>query len=272
VPAKKTATASSKRSASRAGSRSGSARGGGRKTKTSAGLGGGRKTTTSAGRGAGRKTTTSKTGAKPDVKKATKTAGRKSAASRTTKTSAKKPSPRKPASVAKRSAAKTAVAPAKRKSAPRVAAKRASAARPAAEAPKKTPRLAPHRREEAAPQVAAGEVQGLRDKLLAEREQVTRLYENDMRMSLLPDEDVTDDLVDRANNAYSRELHFAISDSERERLGLIDQALERMEQGSFGICLSCRRPVPAARLQAVPWARYCTDCQELAEKGLLREP
>jgi DnaK suppressor protein len=92
-----------------------------------------------------------------------------------------------------------------------------------------------------------------------------------MRMSLLPDEDVTDDLVDRANSAYSRELHFAISDGERERLGLIDQALERMQQGTFGTCAACRRPVPAVRLQAVPWARYCTDCQELAEKGLLRE-
>jgi DnaK suppressor protein len=153
-----------------------------------------------------------------------------------------------------------------------VAVRRTTKARGAAEPVlKKGPRLAPHRKEEFVPPVAEGDLEGLRAKLLGEREQVLKLYENDMRMSLLPDEDVTDDLVDRANSAYSRELHFAISDGERERLGLIDQALERMQQGTFGICSACRRPVPAVRLQAVPWARYCTDCQELAEKGLLRE-
>lgn len=267
MPAKKSASASSRRPAAKSKAGSSARRSGARPAP---------KTTAAATRAAGRKTAHAKTGAKPNVKKATKAAAKKAAPSSApkAKTTPKKPAKKVAAAATKRPVVKTARPKvATRAASPRPAATKTKAtARPAPEAAKKAPRLAPHRQVEETAQVAAGELQGLRAKLVAEREQVMRLYENDMRMSLLPDEDVTDDLVDRANNAYSRELHFAISDNEREKLGLIDAALERMNQGVFGTCLSCRRPVPTPRLQAVPWARYCTDCQELAEKGLLREP
>jgi DnaK suppressor protein len=270
VPAKKTASASSKKPAA--------------KSKASKPTRGGAKPARKAASKApspGRKTANAKTGVKPNVKKATKAAAKKASPSSATKVktskgqATKKAASKKPAAATKRPVVKTArpkaasPAPARAAATAKPATAKSAAAEPAA---KKAPRLAPHRHVVETTHVAAGELQGLRAKLLAEREAVTRLYENDMRMSLLPDEDVTDDLVDRANNAYSRELHFAISDNERERLGLIDQALERMNQGTFGTCLACKRPVPTPRLQAVPWARYCTDCQELAEKGLLREP
>lgn len=269
MPAKKTAGASSKKSPSRPG-----------RSKSSAARASSSRKASGTARRPAKKTVNQKTvvrkktgaNVKKATKAATKAATKKSTPSRNTKASATKKQAAKKATAASQRPAATAKRPA-------AGSTRAEAARrtkkPGRTAPelvlKKGPRLAPHRKEEVVPTVAAGDLEGLRAKLVGEREQVLKLYENDMRMSLLPDEDVTDDLVDRANSAYSRELHFAISDGERERLGLIDQALERMQQGTFGICAACRRPVPAPRLQAVPWARYCTDCQELAEKGLLRE-
>ena len=59
------------------------------------------------------------------------------------------------------------------------------------------------------------------------------------------------------------------SDSERETLLQIEEALRRIDSGAFGSCSSCSKPIGEQRLDAIPWARYCIDCQELEEKGLL---
>jgi DnaK suppressor protein len=46
------------------------------------------------------------------------------------------------------------------------------------------------------------------------------------------------------------------------RLKMIEEALDRIEAGDYGICLSCEEPIPAKRLQALPWAKHCVSCQE----------
>jgi DnaK suppressor protein len=43
---------------------------------------------------------------------------------------------------------------------------------------------------------------------------------------------------------------------------LIEEALDRIRSGDYGICLACEEPIPAKRLHALPWARYCVSCQE----------
>ena len=48
-----------------------------------------------------------------------------------------------------------------------------------------------------------------------------------------------------------------------------EEALRRIQSGEFGSCTSCSKPIGDLRLHAIPWARYCIDCQELEEKGLL---
>ena len=60
-----------------------------------------------------------------------------------------------------------------------------------------------------------------------------------------------------------------MSDTERETLLQIEEALRRIDNGAFGSCTSCSKPIGDLRLNAIPWARYCIDCQELEEKGLL---
>ena len=61
-------------------------------------------------------------------------------------------------------------------------------------------------------------------------------------------------------NEESVSLHLNILDY--AQLRLIEEALDRLDSGDYGICLSCDQPIPPKRLQAVPWARYCVRCQE----------
>jgi DnaK suppressor protein len=82
-------------------------------------------------------------------------------------------------------------------------------------------------------------------------------------------EESTQDIADRAVSSYTREFLYSLTDTERGTLVLIDEALVRLTEGGFGSCVNCSAAVSEKRLTAVPWARYCVDCQELAEKGLL---
>jgi DnaK suppressor protein len=119
--------------------------------------------------------------------------------------------------------------------------------------------------------LSAAEVAELKEKLLKERQRIVELYSQDLRAGQEAKGEDSDDLVDRANNAYNRELLFSLSDAERQQLIQIDEALQRIENGSYGFCLHSGKPIARARLEAVPWARYSIEYQELAEKGLLEE-
>ena len=116
------------------------------------------------------------------------------------------------------------------------------------------------------------DLEGFRQKLRERREQILDLYESDVRAGQASTDEGTEDIVDRANNSYNRELMFSLSDAERTQLLAVEAALQRVEDGTFGTCANCGDPIPRQRLDAVPWARYCVDCQEKVEQGLLDEP
>jgi DnaK suppressor protein len=109
----------------------------------------------------------------------------------------------------------------------------------------------------------------LRDRLVLQRQEIVNMYKQDVKAGQESADDGTDDIVDRANNSYNRELMFSLSDSERLLLLQIEEALRRMESATYGRCSNCGNSIHPLRLEAVPWARFCIDCQELAEKGLL---
>lgn len=79
----------------------------------------------------------------------------------------------------------------------------------------------------------------------------------------------TQDIADKATSAYTKEFLFSLSDGERVMLNQIDEALDRIEEGAFGLCTHCGNALSEKRLTAVPWTPYCLDCMELSEKGLL---
>jgi len=82
-------------------------------------------------------------------------------------------------------------------------------------------------------------------------------------------EELTQDIADKAVSSYTREFLYSLTDAERNTLLQIDQSLSRIEEGAYGFCLNCGVPMSEKRLEAVPWALHCVDCQELSEKGLL---
>ena len=116
-----------------------------------------------------------------------------------------------------------------------------------------------------------GQFEVLRTRLLDQRREMYDLYNQDIRAGQESADDGTEDIVDRANNHYNRELMFSLSDSERQRLLQIEDALRRLDEGSYGRCANCAGPINPLRLDAVPWTRFCIDCQELVERGMIEE-
>ena len=108
----------------------------------------------------------------------------------------------------------------------------------------------------------------IKEKLLAEREQlIEKLKGNDLSI----DDAETPDPVDLAVRNYSKNVMLAVSENESRQLMLIDQALMRIDDDEYGPCQNCEKQINPKRLSAIPWARFCIDCQELLEKGLLDE-
>ena len=85
------------------------------------------------------------------------------------------------------------------------------------------------------------------------------------------DEDSAQDIADRAASSYTKEFLFHQSNNDRQLLQMVENALSRIREGSFGECISCGKEINAKRLEAVPWTRHCIECQEKAERGLLEE-
>src|SRR5215213_6033055 len=115
----------------------------------------------------------------------------------------------------------------------------------------------------------ANPYQAQEDALRKKQRELLDSYERDKAAgNALPDDGIQD-LADKAASAYSKELNFSLSDGERNLLMAIEEAFNRMKEGSFGVCTNCGSTIGEKRLQAVPWTSFCIDCQELQEKGML---
>lgn len=72
-------------------------------------------------------------------------------------------------------------------------------------------------------------------------------------------------MADMASDSYDRELSLNIAGEEQEVIYEIDDALKRIEEGKFGLCISCDKKIPQKRLNAVPYAKYCIQCKSKEE-------
>ncbi|HBR58224.1 MAG TPA: molecular chaperone DnaK [Blastocatellia bacterium] len=108
----------------------------------------------------------------------------------------------------------------------------------------------------------------MKERLLAEKSLlIDKLKGNDLSI----DDSETPDPVDLAVRNYSKNVMLAVSENESRQLTLVDEALLRIDDDEFGVCQNCEKPIHPKRLAAIPWARYCIDCQELVEQGLIDE-
>jgi RNA polymerase-binding protein DksA len=72
---------------------------------------------------------------------------------------------------------------------------------------------------------------------------------------------------DVATITFDRELDYTLEENEERMLGAINLALRRIDEGTYGICTSCRQPIPPERLEALPWTTRCIDCKRREERG-----
>ena len=108
-----------------------------------------------------------------------------------------------------------------------------------------------------------------RKTLLKEREEiigeVKQIYESSKEMG----QDGIQDIADEAANIYHRQVLLSLTENERTRLQEVDEALDRIESGSYSICEECGEPIGLKRLEVRPVAKYCVPCKTKLEKGKL---
>jgi len=106
-------------------------------------------------------------------------------------------------------------------------------------------------------------------RLLARRDELVRTITRTEEEGRQADDDPTVDLADKAANSYTKEFLFGQTNTDRAILNLIDEALKRIRNNEYGICANCQEEMQQKRLEAVPWAKHCINCQEKKEQGLL---
>ena len=74
------------------------------------------------------------------------------------------------------------------------------------------------------------------------------------------------DIVDSVSEERTRELDLILTDREKRKLAQIDDAIERIEENTYGLCEECGVKIPKARLKVLPFATYCVECQEKNER------
>jgi len=105
-----------------------------------------------------------------------------------------------------------------------------------------------------------------RERLLEMKRQILREISEDLRHGREGAKDDGMDTYDLASEERDREINFILSDREREKLQSVEEALERIDEGSYGICDSCESEIAAGRLEAMPFTRLCVSCQAEREK------
>src|SRR3984957_7528416 len=108
-------------------------------------------------------------------------------------------------------------------------------------------------------------------KLETRRNELRNMVVRNQQDGRTADDEATQDVADRAASSYTKEFLFSQSNNDRQLLAMVETALLRIREGEFGECVSCGNEINAKRLEAVPWTRYCIECQEKLEKGQLEE-
>ena len=99
----------------------------------------------------------------------------------------------------------------------------------------------------------------MRNEVLAESE---RAYAASQSLG----KDGVPDIGDMSSNSYHQEVLMNLSETQRSRVRDIDAAVERIDEGVYGLCMRCEEEIPARRMEVRPFSRYCVDCKTEVEK------
>ncbi|MBI5427122.1 MAG: TraR/DksA family transcriptional regulator [Nitrospinae bacterium] len=81
--------------------------------------------------------------------------------------------------------------------------------------------------------------------------------------------DIVADINDDATRTYNRQLMLNLGEQDWEKLKQVEEALGAIKKGVYGICQKCEKSIPEARLNIVPFAKYCVECLSEIEKEKL---
>lgn len=104
-----------------------------------------------------------------------------------------------------------------------------------------------------------------RKVLLEEKQRILNNSKNALMNELVVSQDDLPDETDLAASEINQNLVFKLRDRERLLLQKIDEALVRMDEGTFGTCLECEEPIEPRRLEARPVSTLCIACKEREE-------
>jgi DnaK suppressor protein len=105
-----------------------------------------------------------------------------------------------------------------------------------------------------------------RERLVAMKKGILREIEDAVREGREAGKDDGMDTYDLATEERDREISMILTDREREKLDAIESAMERIDDGSYGMCESCESDIAEGRLEAMPFTRLCVSCQAEREK------
>jgi DnaK suppressor protein len=106
----------------------------------------------------------------------------------------------------------------------------------------------------------------MRQILVRRRDALRRALAGDLSLLKQLKEQTAGDVVDAALDSAQDEINSQLAEVESRELASIENALERMRSGQFGICEGCTEKIPVARLNALPYATMCIECQREAER------
>lgn len=117
--------------------------------------------------------------------------------------------------------------------------------------------------------LSAGEIEEVRHRLLERREDLQSEVGAEPEPAGVRPRSA--DPTDQASDAADDALNMALVASESDEISQIDAALERIENGEFGICEECGQSIPAERLKTLPYATTCIDCKRRQETALRKD-
>ena len=103
----------------------------------------------------------------------------------------------------------------------------------------------------------------LLDKQKADNSKLSELFR---QSQTVVETGIAQDEGDKAESSYTKEFLLSLSDSERKKLKLIEEALRRIKECTYGKCQMCGKDIGMKRLSVVPWTPYCFHCQEKEEE------
>lgn len=106
----------------------------------------------------------------------------------------------------------------------------------------------------------------VKEQLLKERRELLQEVNNSYETCREIGQDGVPDIGDMSSAAYSRDVLFNVSETQRQRVRDIDFALEQIEKGEYGICMECGEEISPRRMEVRPFSRYCIECKTDIEK------